>query len=108
MVASISAVVGVVSAYTGYKSMQNQKKAQQKQLAMQAQANKDAKQRQKEASDRADIDMNKANKKKANVSALSKKEEESSLVGSGGTLLTGTAGVDPNKLNLGGNTLLGG
>ena len=108
MVVSISLVSAGVSAYQGYKSMQNQKKAQDKQLAMQAQANKDAKQRQKEANARADIDMNKANKKKANVSALSKKEEDSSLVGSGGTMLTGASGVDPNKLNLGGNTLLGG
>ena len=30
------------------------------------------------------------------------------MLGGGGTLLTGNQGVDPNKLNLGGNTLLGG
>ena len=47
MVVSISLVSAGIGAYQGYKSMQNQKKAQEKQLAMQRQANADAKQREK-------------------------------------------------------------
>ena len=106
---AITAVVAstVVSAGMSYMQGQQQKKQQQKQLEMQQKANADAKRRAKEAADRADIEMNKANKKKADVSALSQKEEQAALVGSGGTMLTGAGGVGEN-LNLGGNTLLGG
>lgn len=75
---------------------------------MQEQANRDAKQRAKEASDRADIEMNKANRKRADVSALTRKEEQAAMSGPAGTLLTGVQGVDSSQLNLGGNTLLGG
>ena len=75
---------------------------------MQEQANRDAKQRAKEASDRADIEMNKANRKRADVSAITKKEEQAALTGPAGTLLTGVQGVDSSNLNLGGNSLLGG
>ena len=107
MAGSILAVASVFSAYQGYKQGQRQKKAQKEQLALQRQQNEEAKKRRKEAADRADIAMNKARKKTANVSVLSKKEEQASLVGSGGTLLTGVQGVDSSQLNLGGNTLLG-
>ena len=75
---------------------------------MQEQANQDARQRAKEASDRADIEMNKANRKRADVSAITKKEEQAALTGPAGTLLTGVQGVDSSNLNLGGNSLLGG
>ena len=52
--------------------------------------------------------MNKANRKRADVSAIIKKEEQAALTGPAGTLLTGVQGVNPSGLNLGGNTLLGG
>ena len=101
-------VIGAVS--TGYQiySGEKQRQQQKKQLALQRQANADAKQRAKEASDRADIEMNKANRKRADVSAITKKEEQAALTGPAGTLLTGVQGVDSSNLNLGGNTLLGG
>ena len=98
------------AALVGYQvySGERQHRQQKKQLAMQQQANQDAKQRAKEASDRADIEMNKANRKRADVSAITKKEEQAALTGPAGTLLTGVQGVDSSSLNLGGNTLLGG
>ena len=105
----VSAVV-IGAASVGYQiySGEQQRKQQKKQLALQRQANEDARQRAKEASDRADIEMNKANRKRADVSALTKKEEQAAMTGPAGTLLTGVQGVDSSQLNLGGNTLLGG
>ena len=98
------------AALVGYQvySGERQHRQQKKQLAMQQQANNDAKQRAKEASDRADVEMNKANRKRADVSAITKKEEQAALTGPAGTMLTGVSGVDSSSLNLGGNTLLGG
>ena len=98
------------AALVGYQvySGERQHRQQKKQLKMQEQANADAKQRAKEAADRADIEMNKANRKRADVSAITKKEEQAALTGPAGTLLTGVKGVDPSNYNLGGNTLLGG
>ena len=98
------------AALVGYQvySGERQHRQQKKQLAMQQQANNDAKQRAKEAGDRADIEMNKANRKRADVSAITKKEEQAALTGPAGTMLTGVSGVDSSNLNLGGNTLLGG
>tara|TARA_B100000085_G_scaffold61663_1_gene54514 strand:+ start:379 stop:702 length:324 start_codon:yes stop_codon:yes gene_type:complete len=105
----VSAVV-LGAASVGYQiySGEKQRQQQKKQLRLQEQANRDAKQRAKEASDRADIEMNKANRKRADVSALTRKEEQAAMSGPAGTLLTGVQGVDSSQLNLGGNTLLGG
>ena len=105
----VSAVV-IGAASVGYQiySGEKQRQQQKKQLRLQEQANRDAKQRAKEASDRADIEMNKANRKRADVSALTRKEEQEAMSGPAGTLLTGVQGVDSSQLNLGGNTLLGG
>lgn len=106
---AITAVIAstVVSAGVSYYQGQQQKKQQQKQLEMQRQANANAAKRAKEAKEQSEIAMNKANPKRADVSALSSKEQQAALVGSGGTLLTGNQGVDSSQLNLGGNTLLG-
>ena len=96
--------------YLGYQVYQGerQNRQQKKQLRLQEQANADARQQAKEASDRADVEMNRANRKRADVSAIQSKEEQAALTGPAGTMLTGVQGVDPNQLNLGGNTLLGG
>ena len=104
------AFAAIGAALVGYQvySGERQHREQKKQLALQRQANEDARQRAKEASDRADIEMNKANRKRADVSAITKKEEQAALTGPAGTLLTGVSGVDSSQLNLGGNTLLGG
>ena len=107
---AVQAAVALGTAALGYQvySGQKQRKQQRKQLALQAQANEDAKVRAKEAADRADIEQNKANRKRADVSAIQSKEEQSALSGPAGTMLTGVGGVDKNQYNLGGNTLLGG
>ena len=107
----VSAVVGAISVGTSYiqgKKQERAQKQQKKQLALQRQANQDARDRAKEASDRADIEFNKANRRRADVSAITKKEEQAAMAGPAGTLLTGVQGVDSSQLNLGGNTLLGG
>ena len=102
---AFTAIASAVTAVTSYSSYRNQRNQQKKQLALQRQANADAKQRAKMAQDRADVEQNKANRKKADVAAL---QQQEAAYGGTGTMLTGTTGVDPNKLNLGGNTLLGG
>ena len=103
-----TAIAAVAS--TGYQIYQGQqqKKAQKKQLALQAQANEDARKQAKAEADRADIEYNKANRQTADVSAIT---DESFLAGKGGgagTMLTGNMGVDPSQLKLGKSTLLGG
>ena len=107
---AVTAVVAstVVSAGVSYYTSQQQKKQQEKQLKMQQQANQDAKKAAKEAADRADIEQNRANRKRADVAAIQSKEEQASLTGPAGTMLTGVQGVNPDNLTLGGNTLLGG
>ncbi len=102
---AIAAVAG-----TGYQIYQGQqqKKQQQKQLSLQRQANEDARKQAKAEADRADMEYNKANRQTADVGAIG---DESMLAGKGGaagTMLTGNLGVDPEKLNLGKSTLLGG
>ena len=101
-------IVGAATVGSQIYASNQQKKQQKKQLALQRQANQDARDRAKEAGDRADIEMNKANRKRADVSALTQKEEQAAMAGPAGTLLTGVQGVDSSNLNLGGNTLLGG
>tara|TARA_R100001510_G_scaffold2573_1_gene1971 strand:- start:111 stop:437 length:327 start_codon:yes stop_codon:yes gene_type:complete len=106
----ITAAIALGTVSVGYQiySGEKQRQQQKKQLRLQEQANRDARQQAKEAADRADVEMNRANRKRADVSAIQSKEEQAALTGPAGTMLTGVQGVDPNQLNLGGNTLLGG
>ena len=93
----------------GYQvySGERQKRQQRKQLRMQEQANADARKQAKMAADRADIEMNRANRKKADVSAIQSKEEQAAKEGVASTMLTGAQGINPDEYNLGGSTLLG-
>ena len=91
------------SIYAGEKQRQQQKK----QLKQQEKFNEEAKVRAKEAADRADVEMNRENRKRADVSAIRSKEEQAALSGPAGTMLTGVQGVPTDDLTLGGNTLLG-
>lgn len=100
-------VVGTVGVGYSIYAGEQQKKQQQKQLKLQEQANRDAKQAAQEQKDRADVEMNRANRKRADVSAIQSKEEQAALSGPAGTMLTGVQGVNPDDLTLGGNTLLG-
>ena len=102
-----SAIAAVASVGYSIYSGQKQQKQQQKQLKLQEEANVEAKETAKKEADRADVEMNRANRKKADVAAIQSKEDQSALSGPAGTMLTGVQGVDPDKLKLGGNTLLG-
>ena len=106
---AVTAIV-IGAASVGYQiySGEQQKKQQKKQLQQQKQANEDAKTRAKEAADRSDIETNRANRKRADVAGIQSRVEQSALTGPAGTMLTGTSGVNPDNLTLGGNTLLGG
>ena len=103
------AVVGAITSVigTGYSIIkgQQQKKAQQKQLAEQRRANQKAEETAKKQQETAQQEYNKANRKSPDANVIQQAVESENQ---GGTLLTGAKGVDPNKLNLGGgSTLLG-
>ena len=106
---AITAIVAstVVGAGVSIVQGNKQRKQQERQLDMQRKANEDAKTRAKEAADRQDVETNRANRKRADVSAIQSKEEQASLSGPAGTMLTGVEGVKTEDLTLGGNTLLG-
>lgn len=95
--AAVTAVIGTgYSIYAGERAADQQKQAQ-------AQA-RDAAQKQATAADKA---FNAANKKKPNIDAMLASNQAAGNMGTGATMLTGPAGVDPNSLSLGKNTLLG-
>jgi hypothetical protein len=87
----------VNSIYQGQKQASAQKKA-----AAQAEANAN---KQAKAADEAN---NRANQKRANPGAALDNAMMASKSGASGTMLTGSAGVDPGSLQLGRSTLLGG
>ena len=107
---AVTAIItsAVIGAGTAYYQGHQQKKQAKKQLEQQRKFNEEAKERAKEATERADIEQNRANRKRADVAAIQSKEEQSALSGPAGTMLTGTTGVPTENLTLGGNTLLGG
>jgi len=106
---AFSAFVAVAAVGVGYSiySGEKQREQQKKSIKIQKEANEQAKTEAKEAEDRADIEQNRANRKKADVAAVQSKEEQAALSGPAGTMLTGNQGVNPDDLKLGGNTLLG-
>lgn len=96
------AAVTTAVAYTAVTYTQGRKAAKQNQQAMnQAQANADR------AASQAQQDFNRANSKRPNIGQIMASAQMASRSGQAGTMLTGAAGVDPNSLSLGKNTLLG-
>lgn len=95
--AAVAAAGTAYSIYSGEKQQSAQKKANK-----QAQANA-AKQAQQ-----AEQEINRANQKSPDVGALLSANQQQSLSGQSGTMLTGSQGIDPNSLTLGKSTLLGG
>jgi type II secretory pathway pseudopilin PulG len=59
------------------------------------------------AADQADQANNRANGKQPDISSMSSANSLAAKGGVGGTMLTGSQGVDPNSLLLGKKTLLG-
>jgi hypothetical protein len=96
--AAVAAVVGTSYAvYSGERAASAQKDAAQK-----------AEQNAKVQADQADQAVNRANGKKPDIGAMLAANQQAAKGGQSGTMLTGPAGIDPNVLNLGKNTLLGG
>lgn len=97
IIGAIAAVAGsAYSIYSGEKASSAQKKAN-------AQAQTNA----KKQAQQAEQDTNRANQKAPDIGALLSANQQQSLSGQSGTMLTGAQGVDPNSLSLGKSTLLG-
>ena len=96
----VMAVAAAASTAYSIYSGEKQKSAQ-KSAAKTAQANAD------KQAQLADQDLNRANQKSPDVGALLSANQQQSLSGQSGTMLTGSQGVDPNSLSLGKSTLLG-
>jgi hypothetical protein len=101
IVAYSAAASTAYSIYAGEK----QAKQQEKSLAMQEQANKQAVATATKQEKSAEENVRAANRKQADVSAILAAAQDTG--GGDRTLLTGPMGVDPNQLALGRNTLLG-
>ena len=95
--AAVAAAGTAYSVYSGERASSAQKKANKQ---AQANATKQAQQ--------AEQEINRANQKSPDVGALLSANQQQSLSGQSGTMLTGSQGVDPNSLALGKSTLLGG
>jgi hypothetical protein len=96
----IAAAVAASAAATGY-SANKQAKVQERASAQAA----DQARKQEKAADEA---TNRANAKRPDTAAMLSANQQASLAGNAGTMLTGPMGVDPSTLQLGKNTLLGG
>ena len=107
LVMPIIAGATVYTAVTAKNQADEAKRAQDKALAVQKQANVQAKQQGEALIEQEQMAYNAANKKSADISAISDKSKLSAKGGPAGTMLTGPMGVDPDELNLGKNTLLG-
>ena len=144
----VTAVVASVAATTytavvAKNAADEQKRAQDRALEVQKQANQQTREATQAEADRADVAYTQANQQQPEVQAIVSRSEQAATQGpsstvltggsdamvnpaaqavasgrkksgkgggdqGGGSLLTGTVGVDPSALNLGGNTLLGG
>lgn len=96
-----AAAASAVGAGVSYANGREQKSAAAH-AAEQAKINAD-----KQAA-QADQDMNRANQKRPDTSAIMSAAQQAGKAGASGTMLTGPQGVDLNALSLGKNTLLGG
>lgn len=99
IVAATAVAVAGSPTYTAYTSNKASKRQQGAQREAVAQAEKQAAQAERE--------FNRANAKKPNVGAIVAGNQQAGLAGQAGTMLTGPTGIDPTKLELGRNTLLG-
>lgn len=94
--ASVASVAGVgASLYQANKQDKANKSA----------ANQ-AKENARNAQAQADIETNKSNQKKTDAQSVLSQQQQAAG-GAGSTMLTGAAGIDPNSLKLGKQTLLG-
>lgn len=97
VVAATMAASTAYSAYAGNKADQNQRSAQRQSLRT-----------AEDQTNAAEQANNKANQKRPDVAGALSSALMSGKAGASGTMLTGPGGVDPNALQLGKSTLLGG
>ncbi len=104
----VAAVAAIGSTVVAIQSSNKQRKVQQQALEDQRVANDRAEERAKQEQSRTEQEYNRANRQDVDVESSLDASELSAQEGASGTLLTGGMGVDPSKLNLSQNTLLGG
>ena len=104
----VAAIAAVGSTFVAVKSANDQRKVQRQALEDQRKANERAESRAMAEKQRSEQEYNRANRQNVDVESALDASELSAQQGASGTLLTGSMGVDPNTLNLGQNTLLGG
>tara|TARA_R100000278_G_scaffold83148_1_gene63771 strand:+ start:264 stop:587 length:324 start_codon:yes stop_codon:yes gene_type:complete len=104
----VAAIAAVGSTFVAVKSANDQRKVQRQALEDQRKANERAESRAMAEKQRSEQEYNRANRQNVDVESSLDAAELSAQQGASGTLLTGNMGVDPNELNLGQNTLLGG
>lgn len=97
VVAATMAASTAYSAYAGNKADQNQRSAQRQSLRT-----------AEDQTNAAEQANNKANQKRPDVAGALASAMLAGKAGSSGTMLTGPGGIDPNALQLGKSTLLGG
>tara|TARA_Y100000401_G_scaffold2818_1_gene2031 strand:+ start:309 stop:629 length:321 start_codon:yes stop_codon:yes gene_type:complete len=103
-----TAIVAAASTYVGVSAMNEQKRVQQQALAEQKKQNQIANQRAEAEVQKSEEAYNRANQQQVDVMNIQDAEKLKAKQGASGTLLTGNQGVNPEELNLGSNTLLGG
>lgn len=96
ILAGAAAAGAATSIYQGERSRKSQNQAADQ-----------AKQAAQKTALQAEEATNAANAKAPDTAALGASNRESAANGQGSTMLTGPAGIDPNSLTLGKNTLLG-
>lgn len=101
--ATTAALVGTMIATTAYQAYAGNK-AGQDQRSAQRQSLRTA----EDQANAAEQASNKANQKRPDVAGALSSALMSGKAGSYGTMLTGPGGIDPNALQLGKSTLLGG
>jgi hypothetical protein len=92
------------SIYAGERGAAAQKKAMKQQQQAQTEAAAQARSQQRQS----EIAMSAANRRKPNIAAIMDNAAEGSMGGPSGTMLTGPMGVNPQDLQLGRSSLLGG
>ena len=104
----VAAIAAVGATFVAVKSANDQRKVQRQALEDQRKANERAESRAMAEKQRSEQEYNRANRQNVDVESSLDAAELSAQQGASGTLLTGNMGVDPDQLNLGQNTLLGG
>lgn len=97
IIGAVAAAVGAGAAvYSGYTSNKAQKEA-----------TRQAQQQAKKQAELADQEFNRANQKKADTNKMLAANQQASMSGQAGTMLTGPQGVAPGNVDIGKATLLG-